>query len=130
MLFPSAHLKSPAQVSVVCIAFFSRNPLRFFLANSNQSADPHIRAAWISFKLLVSIHQPVLLSMNARRGFMFFFIVGFYDFHGDIQKDVVFQVKQIEAEKSLDPGFFFRLLLHSGRVKHGEQEIRDFQKKT
>ena len=66
------------QPGKLCLySIFSRNPLRFFLANSNQSADPHIRAAWISFKLLVSIHQPVLLSMNARRGFMVFSLRGF-----------------------------------------------------
>ena len=55
---------------------------------------------------------------------------GFCGFHRDI-RDVVFQVKQIEAEKSLDPVFslfFFQIVTSQWPKKHGEQEIRDFQK--
>ena len=57
--------------------FFQEIRWDFFLPTAT---NPPIRISGllgISFKLLVSIHQPVLLSMNARRGFMVFSLRGF-----------------------------------------------------
>lgn len=116
MLFPSAHLQSPAQVSFVCIAFCSRKSVANFRPTEYQGCLDKLQIA--------CINSPACSPEHEREA-------GFYGFHGDIQKDVFFCQTNWGGEISWSNFFlvfFFRLLLYSGPVKHGEQEFRDFQK--